>query len=50
MVTADDPMLERLNRVSAEIDAAAIAAGRQPAEVDCCWPPKLNRPTGSSPR
>ncbi len=33
MAAPDDPMLARLRGVRAEIDAAAIAAGRQPSEV-----------------
>lgn len=33
VTTATDPILQRLTRVRAEIDAAAIAAGRTPAEV-----------------
>jgi PLP dependent protein len=33
MATPEDPILERLGRVRAEIDAAAIAAGRQASDV-----------------
>ena len=33
MATPEDPIIERLRRVRAEIDAAAIGAGRQPSEV-----------------
>ena len=33
MAAPDDPIIERLHRVRAEIDAAAIAAGREPSEV-----------------
>ena len=33
MAAPDDPILARLRGVRAEIDAAAIAAGRQPSEV-----------------
>ena len=33
MTTPDDPIHLRLSRVRAEIDAAAIAAGREPSEV-----------------
>jgi pyridoxal phosphate enzyme (YggS family) len=33
MATPGDPIIERLSRVRAEIDAAAISAGRRPSEV-----------------
>jgi pyridoxal phosphate enzyme (YggS family) len=33
MTATDDPLLERLRRARADIDAAAVAAGRQPSDI-----------------
>ena len=46
-----DPLVDRLIRVRAEVDAAATAAGRAPVGgAGCCWPPRPSRRSGSSPR
>ena len=46
MATPDKEILQRLTRVRAEIDAAAAAAGRDPAEVRLLLATKT-QPAGS---
>ena len=50
MATPQDPILERLSRVRAEIDAAAIAAGRRPSDVRLLLATKTQSAERISPR